>query len=426
MAIANVYATYRECTPSTSPLFSLTGEQKRAVIAYLMDSVARGCVWLQTCNRVELYLSVSEDTEPEAVLSAFSRGSALTCSCVSVRWGDEAESHLFDVATTLDSMVVGEHQILGQVRDAMREASVRGTLSEDLGLLFSSAIRAGRRARAETAICKGNVSMASVAVSMAEAYVGTLSGARCFVLGAGKISRMIATILANKGAGLVCVTNRTDSRAADLAAVTGAVAVPYASYLTHLAACDVLFCASSAPHSLIHGPDLLPAIAARQIPLVIIDIAVPPDVDAEVRNAGEVRYLGMDDVRAHTRYVESSRIGQIPAVRSIIAHERAALRRAARTGGNEEAVADISSYVEAIRKDELARLVSGPLTPETVDAFSRSVVKKAFYHLYRNIHDGSCPSGLACAVRDLFVMPCADEKSDDHVSQDKTTTAATE
>jgi glutamyl-tRNA reductase len=306
----------------------------------------------------------------------------------------------------LDSMIVGEQQILGQIKAAVMEAEDLGMMGPELRPLFARAIRAGRRARTETAISAGNVSMASVAVSLAEECVGTLLDAECMVIGAGKISRMIAKILVQKGATRIRITNRTDATAAQLAALTGATPIPFSQFRDNLPSCDVLFCASSAPHSLISEAVLREAMNERKRPLVIVDIAMPPDVEQGAMTIPGVLYYGLEEVRAYVRNAESSRIEEVPLVERIVEEEQHAYRNELYIRERKGAIRSISKYIEDIRLQELERLSArNEITSDDIDAFSRSVLKKAFHTLFQNFQDSSCPPELVHAARELILVP---------------------
>ena len=411
MAIANVYATYRECGVSSLSGFSFSHAKRHDLACSFIGSIATECVWIQTCNRVELYLALADGIGTGDIRQAMRSAFGDSGSELSVRYDDDAVHHLFNVATMLDSMIVGEQQILGQMRSAMLESESWGMLGHALRPLFTRAMRAGKRARTETAISAGNVSMASIAVSMAEEYVGTLLDADCLVLGAGKISRMIAKILFQKGATRVHISNRTDEKAEALAEETGAIPLPFARFKEHLPFCDVLFCASSAPHSLIHEATMRTALSGRSTPLVVVDVAMPPDVESAAADMDGVTYFGLDAVRGYARVVEASRIREVPLVENIVEEEERAYRKDLYLRERKSAIRSISTHLERIRTQELGRLLSQDgLTPDAVDAFSKSVLKKAFHILYMNIQYPSCPPELVHAARELLLSPYVPEK----------------
>ncbi len=411
MVIANVYATYRECGVASLSGFSFSHAKRHDLASSFFGSIATECVWIQTCNRVELYLAVADGVGTGHIHRAMRLAFGKSASALSIRYGDDAVHHMFNVATMLDSMIVGEQQILGQIRAAMLESESWGMLGDTLRPLFTRAMRAGRRARTETAISAGNVSMASIAVSMAEEYVGTLLDADCLVLGAGKISRMIAKILFQKGATRVYISNRTDTKAEELAEETGAVPLPFARFKEHLPACDVMFCASSAPHSLIREETMRTALSGRSAPLVVVDVAMPPDVEPVAAEMGGVTYFGLDAVRGYARVVEASRIREVPLVEHIVEEEERAYRKEIYLRERKIAIRSISSYCENIRSTELERLFSQDgLTPDAVDAFSKSILKKAFHVLFKNIQDPSCPPELVHVARELLLSPYIPEK----------------
>src|SRR3954470_9115465 len=243
---------------------------------------AREGVLLSTCNRTELYL-VEGDAEVAArgweMLSE--KLGADATSYGYVRRDREAAAHLFRVASGMDSMVVGEAQIHGQVRDAW-EAS-RPASGAILNRLFQSALLVGGRVRSETALGHGAMSVSSAAVQLAKKIFGSLSGKRAMVLGAGEMAELALASLQTEGVRAAIVANRTFERAQALAALYDATAVKYDEAWSALADVDVLLCSTASPHVVVSADRVREGLAKRgDRPLCILDIAVPRDVDPAV------------------------------------------------------------------------------------------------------------------------------------------------
>lgn len=258
------------------------------------------CALLSTCNRTELY-AAAESAEPllECLRELGGLHKSQLLQHATREEGDEAVRHLFRVASGLDSMVVGESQILGQVRqayEAAREMDATGLL---LGRLFESALSCGKRVRSETAINRAEASVASVAVDLARKTLGSLKGRRVLLLGAGDVSTMTAERLMRGGATSIIVANRTHSHALDVAARFGGTAIHYEELERELLESDILIASSSAPRFMIHREPLEKIMLQRELrPLVLIDIAVPRDVEPSVAEVGGVTLYDIDDLNA--------------------------------------------------------------------------------------------------------------------------------
>jgi glutamyl-tRNA reductase len=322
--------------------------------------------------------------------------------------------HLFEVAASLESMIVGEHQILGQVKRALESSKRQGTAGEVLTPLFERAIRAGRRVRAETGLCQGAVSMASVAVDLAEQRAGPLAGKQALILGAGKISRMMATMLSSKGLAATFVTNRRFERAQELADMSGGRAIAYEIFREHLPLMDVVFCASSAPHPLLYRDELEWARALRTDPMAIVDVAMPPDVDREAQLVDGIDYIGLDDVRECSKRVMEQRKQHIPSAQRIVSEEIDGYKREQRLKERKRLARDISLHADSIRRAELEKLLSAHETePHDIDAFSRAIVKRTLHNLFHNIHDLDIPMEKLADIRDLMLTPPDEEEGSD-------------
>ena len=393
--------THSNCSLPTLTLFSKTHRQEdERMLSILENGIATEVVVIKTCNRYEIFMNVEGEGFDEGLKKLFGDDYDL----MSIRRGREAVMHLFEVSTTLDSMILGEHQILGQVRKALEKANELGTVGDSLTPLFERAIKAGRRVRSETELCQGNVSMASVAVGVAKDRLGDLEGKDALILGAGKISSMMAKILSGKGMGSVMVTNRDLERAQKLAEETGAKAVAYEIFRDYLPFVDIVLCASSAPHPLLFKKDLKWAMSMGKEDLVIVDIAMPPDVEAEARELRGIEYIGLDAVRDVSKSIEEARKEHIPKARQIIDEEYRALKMQEQARERKELIKAISIHVESIRQRELEKLITKHGNgQDDIDAFSKAVVKKALHNLFCNIQDLDLPIEDLSHIRDLML-----------------------
>lgn len=284
---------------------------------------AREGVLLSTCNRTELYL-VSGDEDGDAVAEGWrllsERLGADASGYGYVRRDRDAAAHLFRVASGMESMVVGEAQIHGQVRDAW-EAS-RPASGAVLNRLFQSALLVGGRVRNETTLGHGALSVSSAAVQLAKKIFGGLVGRRAMVLGAGEMAELALASLQQEGVRAAVVANRTFQRATELAAQYGATAVRYEEAWEALVEVDLLLCSTAAPRPVVTTKRVREAVARRgDRPLCILDIAVPRDVDPAVAELDNVFLYDMDDLHSVVNANLARRHGALPAAEAVIGDE---------------------------------------------------------------------------------------------------------
>ncbi len=299
--------------------------------------------------------------------------------------GEAVASHLFAVAAGLDSMVVGEAQILGQVGDALQHALAQGTAGRQLSMLFRYAISAGRRARNETSIGHGSGSVSHAAVALARQTLGDLATRRVLLIGAGKMAEIAAHTLAEHAVGAVRVLNRDAERAAAVAATIGGDWCGWEQLPDALAWADVVITSTGAPHTLIHAQtvaELLPQRESRS--LLIIDLAVPRDVDRAVGDLPGVQLADIDDLYAAIETGLQQREEAVPAARRVVAQEVA--RYAARMAALDVAptIADLREHAEQIRAGEVQKALRklGALSPQeqrAVEALSVAIVNKLLH-----------------------------------------------
>lgn len=278
-------------------------------------------VLLSTCNRTELYLVEGEEqcaTAAWALLSERLGEEASGYGCV--RRDREAAAHLFRVAAGMDSMVVGEAQIHGQVRDAWETS--RPASGAVLNRLFQSALLVGGRVRSETALGRGAMSVSSAAVQLAKKIFGSLNGRRAMVLGAGEMAELALGSLQHEGVRAAVVANRTFERAEVLATRYGATAVHYDAAWSALTDVDVLLCSTAAPRPVVTVERVRDAVTRRgDRPLCILDIALPRDVEPTVGKLANVFLYDLDDLRAMVNASVERRRGELPAAESVITEE---------------------------------------------------------------------------------------------------------
>src|SRR3954464_3389197 len=269
-----------------------------AIEAVRDSSGALEGVMLSTCNRTELYLVENDREASPAAWELLSQRLGADASAYGyVRRDREAAAHLFRVASGMDSLVIGEAQIHGQVRDAWEGSrAASGTV---LNRLFQSALLVGGRVRSETTLGHGALSISTAAVQLAKKIFGSLAGRRAMVLGAGEMAELALASLQQEGVRAAIVANRTFERAAELAAHYGASAVRYEEAWDALADVDLLLCSTAAPRPVVSVERVRAAVERRgDRPLCILDIAMPRDVDPAVARLANVFLYDLDDLHA--------------------------------------------------------------------------------------------------------------------------------
>jgi glutamyl-tRNA reductase len=282
---------------------------------------------LSTCNRTELYLVTTDAEEAETeVLGIFSRQAGLRPSelleaMYSLR-ADEAVEHLFSVTSGLDSMIVGETEIQRQVKRAYELALVEGVTGPVSNRLFRDALAAGKRVRSETGIARSNVSVSSVAVQLAADFLGELEGRRALVIGAGENAELTVRTLHERGVQALFVANRRYERARELAQRYDGRAVTFETLPQELERADIVVSSTGAPHQIV-GREELEHVAALRMdrPLVLIDLAVPRDIEPDVRACPEVALYDMDDLQRAVAENMSGREAEIEEARALVREE---------------------------------------------------------------------------------------------------------
>ena len=349
------------------------------------------CMIVSTCNRVEL-LSVVEGADVP-VAAFLSHRFAIDASVLAPHLYEyrdkEAVSHLFRMAASLDSMVVGEPQILGQVKEAFAVARAAGTVSGQLEHLLQSAFAAAKKARSETGIGSNSVSIASVAVDLARKIFGSLEGRTVFLVGAGKMSEIAARHLVQQGAGAILVCNRTAERARRMAEEFQGSVVPevidYSQLYDAASRADIVISSTGAPHPIFrpeHGQAFLHK--RRNRPMFFIDIAVPRDVDPLMNKLDGIFVYDIDDLQQVAVAHMEERSRQAIDAEALIAAEVDRFHQRQRTVNVAPAIVALQKKAEEIRVAEIERLHSrlGVLNTEqlaAVETLTRGLVNK-FLH----------------------------------------------
>ncbi|HYP04605.1 MAG TPA: glutamyl-tRNA reductase [Bryobacteraceae bacterium] len=342
---------------------------------------------LSTCNRVEVAVTAEDETDVRSSIESFlSEAKRLDRAGLQPHlygYADrDAIRHIFRVAASLDSMVVGEPQILGQLKSAYSLAKDRGTVSGLLDTVVSRAFGVAKRVRTETDIGVSAVSISYAAVELAREIFGSLKQQRVMLIGAGKMSELAARHLLRSGVQQILVTNRTESRAKALAELVRGTIVPYEQYRARLKDVDIVITSSGAPEFLLHKQEMKEIIHARKNrPMFLIDIAVPRNIAPDVNEVDNVFLYDIDDLQRVVDENLKGRMNQAAEADKIVAEEVERLEAWMRTRQVGPVIASLQEHLEHIRRGEIERVRGklGALTPQqeqAIEMLTRGIVNK--------------------------------------------------
>ncbi len=395
------------------------GEEAAArLLPALRGRLGGDIVLLSTCNRVELYGSGIHLQEARAWFAE--RSPAPLEACLYVHHGEGAVRHLFRVAASLDSMVVGEPQILGQLKAAFEAARRAGTVGGLLDRAFRHAFSVGKRVRRETGIATGSVSVSSVAADLARRIFGDLKGRQVLLVGAGKMGEAAARKLRNAGARLV-VVNRSPERAEALARACEGTARPFEALAAELVRADIVLSSTSSPRFVLTA-DAMPGVmrARRHRPLFLVDIAVPRDVDPRAGNVDGVFLYDVDDLQEVAQENRRNRLEHVQAAEAIVEHEVQAFERWRRALAVQPTTVALRRHFQHVVRAELERTAPrlGPLGDAERRALERmadAIVNKLLHEPTRRLREcGEAGEGLVMlrAARELFGLEEAEASSE--------------
>lgn len=412
MHISLVGISHKTAPVAVRERFALSGDEVSRALK-LLGASHEGAAVLSTCNRTEVYVTGPAPVrDPEPIVGALARARGVAPpeagAPFSVRTGRDAVRHLFRVAAGVESMVVGEAEILGQVRSAFAAATAARTHNAVLSRLFHSAIRVGRRARNETHIGRHAVSVSSTAVTLARRTVADLSSSTVLVVSAGGAGKLTARSLSEAGVQRMLVTSRTFERARELATDLGAAPVPFNRLDWALAEADIVITSTGAPEFLI-GPELVRTSRdGDDRPLLLIDIAVPRDVDPAVRTLPGVHLFDIDDLRSVARENLNARRAEVQRVEVIVEEEVARFSDWLRSLQVAPTIAALRQRAEEIQRLELERTLPRlNLDPEArrrVEAMSEAIVKRLLHDPIARLKHEADGERYVPSVRELFCL----------------------
>jgi len=342
---------------------------------------------LSTCNRTEVYAVYSDDDgHHDELADLLASGTTLPREeldgHVYRRSDRDVVEHLFMVAGGLDSMVIGENQILGQVRDAYSHAVTCRTNGPLVNKLLHRALRVGKQVRTQTGVGEGRMSVAAVACDLAEKIFADLDERTLLMVGAGETGELVARHALDRGIRQLLITNRTYERAEAVAEELGGTPVPWEQLDEALNDTDVLVTSTGATEPVITAPLIRRAVARRKTPLFIIDIAVPRDVDPDVDRIEDVFLYDIDALQEVVKEVVERRRGEVHRARAIVAGECDKFLEWHRRQGVTPTIVQMREQFEGVRQAEIEKL-RGKLSDEDFkrgDGMTRGMVNKLLHH----------------------------------------------
>ncbi len=379
------------------------------------DGVSEAVI-LSTCNRVEITVTTDDRCNPHAIVDSFlAEQKAVDPETFAPHLyrheGRDAIHHLFRVAASLDSMVVGEPQILGQLKSAYAAAKDCGSVCGWLDGLLSRAFSVAKRVRSETGIGQMAVSVSYAAVELARKIFGSLSGRTIMIVGAGKMSELAARHLRRSGASHVFVTNRTHERAVEMARLFQGTPVEYTRFLGMLPEVDIVITSSGAPHYVLHKDEMQRIIAARRNkPMFLIDIAVPRNVEPSVNELDNIFLYDIDDLQEVVNANLRERMKEADHAEALVKEEVERMMARLKVAEVTPTIVGLQDQLELIRAGEVerARRKYGPFTPEVeqaLEALTRGIINKVAHGPISELRSQAAqPDGhhVVSAIRKAF------------------------
>ena len=393
MYIANISISYKNPPLGFPDRFALVESAKRELYEDLVaHENIEGALILQTCNRFEVYFTDNLDADgikqaKEVLINRFGEDIK---NHMDVKSYLKTVKHLFRVVSSLESMVIGEDQILSQFREAFKYASNLGYTNRVLNLVFDKALKLGKQVRTETQISKGKVSISSVAVDMAE-NISSLKNKRVLLIGNGRMASLVAEYLKNFDISEIFVVGRTSEKVIKFCEIYGAQGANFRELPEILSSVDIVFSATKAPHTLIKKDIIKRAMTNRILPLIIVDIAVPSDVDPSASEIPNVRLYSIKDLKNISNQNLKNRMEEVCKVEKIIEEEHLKFANKIQNLHIERYFASLIKYTESIRCKELEKAVQilgnvcEPKVKKVLEGFSKSLMKKLMHNFLSEI-----------------------------------------
>lgn len=403
--------SYRTAPVEAREQVALADEALRLAHRRLAEQTGQAVI-LSTCNRTEFYtLTDSPDSAREAVAQLLREDAGVDYAALEPSFyahhEEDAARHLFRVACSLDSMIIGESEVLRQVREAFAAATEAGTVRAPLTRLFHQALRVGKRARTETEIGRNALSVSYACVELARRTVGDLRGLRALVVGTGEAGKLAAKAFHRAGVGRLTVTNRSPGPAEELAGLLGGEVAPMERLSSALTEADIVVSCTGAPTYVLTEEQVAEAMRGRDgRPLFLLDIAVPRDVAPEVASVPGVRLADIDDLEVLARSNREKRELEAGRVEAIVEEEVGRFREWWDVQDALPTVAALEREAENLRRQETVRALRRlrHLSPEdqaAVEAMSRALVRKLFHKPFTTLKSQRNPLHRE-ALEELF------------------------
>jgi glutamyl-tRNA reductase len=393
----------------------LKDDEARSFIKLAKEKLFKEGLILSTCNRTEIFGvpagSELNHQKVQELLLSFKPAQNISGDHFQKYFSRDAVKHLFSVATGIDSLLVGDNQVFKQVKDSFQIAEESNFAGYFMHRIFDSAIRAGKRAISETKISDGAVTVSYAAVQLTEKIFSNLSKKSALIIGAGETGEIAAKHLAGKGIGSLAVTNRTHEKAANLGKDLKAEVIPFPDFKDVIYNYDIIISATSSPEVIISKDDVKKAIKKRNNePFILMDIAVPRDIDPESKKIDHVFYHDLDSLNVIVEQNLIKRKAEIPKVKKIIEEELNTFWEWYNSLQAAPAIKDLRDLFEEIRNDEVEKNKNkfSSEDQEKLDIVTKRIINKILHHpttelRKNNKESGSIDSAAKIGIiRDLF------------------------
>lgn len=345
------------------------------------NELVHECAVLKTCNRIEMYVVSNKSS---SVMLQFAKKMGLSSNITDFYDHEESIMHLLRLSAGLESMIIGEDQILGQIKDLYQVARNLGTTGRMLDTAFSKAIQVGKRVRTETEINRGALSIASAAVDLAEDTIGDLKNKMVLVIGTGEMGTLVTRALSHREIELIYIANRTYAAAKELADELGGHALQFDQIEEKLSKADVVICATGAPHFVLRYQQVQKAMTSRDKALLLIDIANPRDIDPSIANIPQVTLYNIDNLRVINEKNLELRMEEAKKAQAIIDEEFDLLIKQYKRQSADHIISEMYARYYRIRVAEKERALTklrayhtiGEIEQKVLDDMTNSIVNK--------------------------------------------------
>jgi glutamyl-tRNA reductase len=414
--IVNIRVTYKKASMSVLEALTFNDVSKALIEISLLDSINE-CVIIQTCNRVEIYFTTDEKNYAKAkdeVIKYWLTNSGFNpvdfYSIIEEDDDIEAIKHLSRLAAGLESMVIGENQILNQVRQSYFNAINHKTVNSILKTVFEKAMAIAREVRLKTNLSKGAISIGSIAVDMAKNILSDLNGKKIVIVGAGEIGSLVGKALASQGQAMIFIANRTFERALALAKLLGGVAIQLDRLDEWLIKADVVFVATSAPHYILTKNRIEKILQRRAMKkLIIIDLSQPRNVEETVKKLPYVELYNLDDLQSIATQNLKMRLNEVPKAEAIINEKVMNIEKLLSRKKTEELISNICYKAEKLREKELKKALKMLKKVDSeqlkiINDLTRELVERILYFPIAKLREASDENdeSLILAAQKLF------------------------